>query len=84
MLQSVICLSVLQLKAIKLEGRLRAEQGSDDQTSPNPDGWGLEKRVQLLGLLAKMFLNSFPLYLAYKHCGQPKVNKLQKTKIMQI
>ncbi|XP_059475180.1 ubiquitin carboxyl-terminal hydrolase 34 [Neocloeon triangulifer] len=69
-LQSVICASVLQLKALKAEGMA----ATPPEAAPN--GWNLERRLQLLGLLAKMFTPNFPLYLAYKHHGHPKVEEM--------
>ncbi|CAB3381441.1 Hypothetical predicted protein [Cloeon dipterum] len=70
-LQSVICASVLQLKALKAEGTDAATAAASGS-----NGWTLERRLQLLSLLSKMFTINFPLYLAYKHHAHPKVEEM--------
>ncbi|KAG8236172.1 hypothetical protein J437_LFUL013438, partial [Ladona fulva] len=55
------------------EGRLSA-----DDSEELPEVWNMEEREKLFQFLSKVFLLNFPLYVAYKHSVQSKVDELSQ------
>ncbi|XP_071450552.1 ubiquitin carboxyl-terminal hydrolase 34 [Hetaerina americana] len=55
------------------EGRLSADDSEDLS-----EVWGMEEREKLFQFLSKIFLLNFPLYVAYKHSVQSKVDELSQ------
>lgn len=87
--QGIICLAVCQLKELRenesdTETKKNDTEKKETEKSKNEDGSRFQDCEKLFSLVSKIFLLNFPLYAAFKHSMQAKLEEVTQQELQNL